>query len=194
LFEAGALGAKYSEGRVSCLLVGLKPADVAPPLGQFQNTSNTRDDMSKLIASVNASAKERALPSDRLERAIESYWPRLEKRLKEIEASKEYGDEAQAEPRRDPNSIAAETLVTVRSVHRLLTEAQAQRGRDALAAALYQRLLNNPPALTGDVNALAELMRPLVSDTSGPDAGETGATNLSALLKAKLNKREQEKP
>src|SRR4051812_38447371 len=33
LFEAGALGGRYSEGRVSCLLVGLKQSDVAPPLG-----------------------------------------------------------------------------------------------------------------------------------------------------------------
>jgi hypothetical protein len=136
LFEAGALGARYTEGRVSCLLVGMSNADVEPPLGQFQNTANEKAEVFKLVASVNSNAESQALPEERLRRAFETHWPKLEQGLREIEQDKRY--EGQGKPKRDSASIAEETLETVRSLHRLLTDEERERKRKAVAEALLR--------------------------------------------------------
>jgi hypothetical protein len=60
-FEAGSIAQKLTEGRVSCLLVGLSQTDVRPPLGLFQNTSSSEDDVFKLVSAINILAGERGL-------------------------------------------------------------------------------------------------------------------------------------
>ena len=81
LFEAGALS-KLDNSRVCPILFGLKPANVTFPLAQFQLTMPDRQDIKKLVFSMN-----QALPDDRrisnqvLERSFEKFWPELEEQL-----------------------------------------------------------------------------------------------------------------
>jgi hypothetical protein len=49
LFEVGALSKNTESGRVSALLLDVKEAELGPPLGQFQNTQPTHEDMHKLV-------------------------------------------------------------------------------------------------------------------------------------------------
>ena len=48
LFEAGALS-KTSDGLVATFLLDVASADVEPPLGQFQHTTNQKEDIRKLV-------------------------------------------------------------------------------------------------------------------------------------------------
>jgi hypothetical protein len=157
LFEAGALGARYTEGRVSCLLVGMSNAEVEAPLGQFQNTPNEKEEVFKLVASINSNAEGQALPDERLRRAFDTHWPRLEEALSTIEKDPRY--QAQGGSKRDPASIAEETLETVRSLHRLITELQDHeraRRRAAVAEAMSTTGMFGD-VLTGRIASLGPL-------------------------------------
>jgi hypothetical protein len=79
-FEAGVVAAKGGQSRVWTLVVGMDPVDVKPPLGHFQNTRAERDDILKLMKSLNQSC---AKPIDVrvLERAFQASWPELEGQL-----------------------------------------------------------------------------------------------------------------
>jgi hypothetical protein len=53
-FEAGALSKSIESARVSPILLGLKPADVTGPLVHFQSTLPHREDLLRLITSINS--------------------------------------------------------------------------------------------------------------------------------------------
>jgi hypothetical protein len=79
-FEAGALSKSVDEGSVSPFLFNIKPSDFTGPLTQFQSTVYERDDVLKLIRSINEISKT-PLDSRRLHRAFEMWWPDLQKKL-----------------------------------------------------------------------------------------------------------------
>lgn len=56
LFEAGALSKTIENTYVCPFLIGLEPADVKPPLAQFQATRATKKDVLKLLKKVEYSA------------------------------------------------------------------------------------------------------------------------------------------
>lgn len=83
LFEAGALSKKLESSRVSPLVIGMRPAqlDRNSPLLQFQATEFTRQDVWKLVQSINRSAgvqQDTAI----LEKQFTAWWPQLEKDIK----------------------------------------------------------------------------------------------------------------
>ncbi|MFT8723094.1 MAG: TIR domain-containing protein, partial [Acetobacter malorum] len=54
LFEAGALAKGLSSNRVCTLLIDLEPADIAPPLSQFNHTRpKVKEDMLHLLQTLN---------------------------------------------------------------------------------------------------------------------------------------------
>jgi hypothetical protein len=75
-FEAGALS-KRSESRACTLLLDLSPADVPPPLGQFQHTEAKRDDVRRLLGTLSALA-DRPLSTETLDRVFAAMWPSFE--------------------------------------------------------------------------------------------------------------------
>lgn len=88
LFEAGALSVKGAH--VYTLLLDVKPSDIEPPLTQFQHTSIEKNDICKLLSSINREVEktgEKALDEINLVAAYESNWSLLEMPLKEIIAT-----------------------------------------------------------------------------------------------------------
>lgn len=86
LFEAGALS-KTKDANACTFLLGVTPADIEQPLGQFQHTVLIKEDVRKLIGTMNdrlADAGERPLPEKRLDEVFETYWPELAERLGSI--------------------------------------------------------------------------------------------------------------
>ena len=80
LVEAGAIS-RSEDAHVCTLLVGLKPSDVAPPLGTFQHTVPEKADIHRLVQTINrrvAEAGEKGLEDKNLDRAFENYWSELE--------------------------------------------------------------------------------------------------------------------
>lgn len=76
-FEAGALS-KLSDKRLWTILLNLQSSDVEPPLGQFQHTLPTKDEMRDLLVSINQHV-ESPLSQDLLLSSFERCWPEMEK-------------------------------------------------------------------------------------------------------------------
>ena len=86
LFEAGALS-KTSDAHVCTFLLDINPADIKPPLGQFQHTLFTKDDVKRLMHTINKKISvqnEKTLPEKDLDEVFEVFWPRLEEKLSAI--------------------------------------------------------------------------------------------------------------
>jgi len=86
LFEAGALS-KTSNAHVCTFLLDVYPADIKPPLSQFQHTSFKKEDVFELINTINNKAlnrKEGIEPESDFIKKAEQTWPELQKKLSKI--------------------------------------------------------------------------------------------------------------
>lgn len=75
LFEAGAIS-KTKDARVCTFLLDLKPTDIERPLGEFQHTKFEKEDVRKLLHTINGAVKkegERALGEKQLDKIFERY-------------------------------------------------------------------------------------------------------------------------
>ncbi len=84
-FEAGALGKSVDKSRVSPFLFRVKRSEVTGPLLQFQSTILEKDDIFKLVKSINETCEEHGLDEARLEKVFEVWWPSLIEELNSIE-------------------------------------------------------------------------------------------------------------
>jgi hypothetical protein len=83
-FEAGALSKQQQNTYVCTLLFGLEPTDVREPLAQFQATRAQREDVRKLVSTINSTLGDARLPESELSETFEVWWPKLEERLDRI--------------------------------------------------------------------------------------------------------------
>jgi hypothetical protein len=113
LFEAGALSKTLQNTFVCPFLIGLDPSDVKPPLSQFQATKAQRDEVLRLLETLNSALSENALPQTHIEEAFEVWWPKLESQLKALPA-----DESHAKTHRPDRELLEEVLALVRNQSR----------------------------------------------------------------------------
>jgi hypothetical protein len=86
LFEAGAI-AKTKDALTCTFLLDIKPSDVDYPLGDFQHTVYEKEDIKKLLISINDKLKElgeKHLADTVLQAVFETYWPELDKALQGV--------------------------------------------------------------------------------------------------------------
>ncbi len=121
-FEAGALSKTLDKSRVSPFLFKLKRSELKGPLLQFQTTIFTKEDVRKLIKSINISAEtDDRLDDSRLDHLFNVLWDELESKLKEIE-SQDLPIEIEKEPTRiESESILEEILELSRNQQRILS-------------------------------------------------------------------------
>jgi hypothetical protein len=87
-FEAGALAKSLAKGKVSPILFDVTPAELSGnPLVQFQATRFEKDDVLKLMHSINRAEDAEAVKPEILDRAFEQNWPDLEGPVRSIMAS-----------------------------------------------------------------------------------------------------------
>ena len=123
LFEAGALSKTVQNTYVCTFLDNIKPSDVGWPLAQFQATQITRDDMFKLIKTLNNSLGSQALQDQHVEKAFDHWWPTLEAELKKLPA-----EDGAASSRRSERELLEEILSTVRVQNRSASSLQSEEG------------------------------------------------------------------
>jgi len=90
LFEAGALS-KMNETKVCTFLLDLSPSDIKPPLSQFQHTIFTKDDIFRLIETINQqlpSCGEKSLADKTLHQIFDRCWPDLNGTITKIAQSR----------------------------------------------------------------------------------------------------------
>ena len=122
LFEVGALSKALEASWVCPVLFGMEPTDIQGPLAQFQATRTTKDDIRRLLTTVNKRV-ESALSDAQLDTLHDLLWPQLEAKLKVVASL----STAQPAPHRQVPELINELLTRVRAIERQLTE---NRGRD----------------------------------------------------------------
>lgn len=88
LFEAGALS-KTKDAHVCTLLYELEPTDIEFPLAQFQHTKSTKEDVFKLLKTINeilSKNNEKSLKDQNLEEIFEKFWPDLDNIFIEVKS------------------------------------------------------------------------------------------------------------
>lgn len=118
LFEAGAVSAAI-QPYVCTFLLDVKPEHVRPPLGSFQHTTFDKNDVFKMVETINSQlVGSSASPVDKqtLARLYEKTWPDLEKAIAKARDEKP----GEISPKRNDSDMLSEILDIVRNVDRQL--------------------------------------------------------------------------
>ncbi|MBU7018740.1 MAG: toll/interleukin-1 receptor domain-containing protein [Theionarchaea archaeon] len=86
LYESGALS-KTGDSHVCTLLLDITPEDVEQPLAQFQHTQFEKEDIRKLMYTINQRIKnvgERFHSKEHFDEIFDVFWPDLERKLQKI--------------------------------------------------------------------------------------------------------------
>ncbi|MES1224644.1 MAG: TIR domain-containing protein, partial [Bacteroidota bacterium] len=89
-FEAGAIS-KTTDAYVCTFLFDITPANVKEPLSLFQATKYNKEDVLKLLKTINSLLNEvgsKSLKESNLESVFNTFWPQLEEKLNQTPKSK----------------------------------------------------------------------------------------------------------
>lgn len=130
-FEAGALSKSVDKSRVAPFLFDItRSAITTGPLLQFQSTVAERDDVKKLLHSLNAADENHPIDAARLDDIFEVWWPKLEERLTSLKPAAEGGASRSS---RRPTASKGDTDALLESMLELLQQ--------------QTRVINNPSEL-----------------------------------------------
>ncbi|MCI2023623.1 MAG: toll/interleukin-1 receptor domain-containing protein [Acetobacter fabarum] len=114
LFEAGALAKGLTTNRVCTLLIDLEPADITPPLSQFNHTiPSMKEDVLHLLQTLNDRIKDNKIRSEILVNALDVHWPYFSQELQNIKQSTQSAEKV---PPRSDDDILREILDNTRSL------------------------------------------------------------------------------
>ena len=124
-FEAGALSREIEKSFVTPFLFDLRPAEVQGPLAQFQHTIWVKEDVLKLLSTINSKQEPQLqLAKDSLGAAFEVWWPRLNDELEKLKNDVTSASSKPAPPKPDQGEIMEELLETTRAMQREMWSAQ----------------------------------------------------------------------
>ena len=108
LFEAGAIS-KSSDSFVCTFLIDLNPTDLTGPLSLFQATKFNKEDIFKLLVTINQSISKlggKSLTMENLKDLFEIFYPQLEEKINSIvENNKKEKNNSEAQIRTDRELI-----------------------------------------------------------------------------------------
>lgn len=117
LFEAGAIS-KSSDSYVCTFLIDINPTDLTGPLSLFQATKFKKEDVFKLLTTINQSIGKngsKSLTTDNLKSLFEIFYPKLEEKINDIIQTKSIADNENDEIRTD-RDLLEETLEILRQI------------------------------------------------------------------------------
>lgn len=110
-FEAGALSKSLDRSHVVPFLFHLDRSDVTGPLVQFQSVIFEKEDIRKLVRSLNRASAPSGIDESRLDTSYDVWWPHLEEKLSKLSNRR---DETTEQTTRTTHDIVAEILELVR--------------------------------------------------------------------------------
>jgi hypothetical protein len=120
-FEAGALSKTVDKFFVSPFLFDIKRSEVDGPLLQFQSTIFEKEDIKKLVCSLNKACKEGQLTDERLDNTFNVWYPTLELELNKIkDAKSEEPSGEETLPSENNSAILEEILELTRMNQKLI--------------------------------------------------------------------------
>jgi hypothetical protein len=141
-FEAGALSKSLDNSRVMPFLLGMNKSQVPWPLAQFQLTSYEKDDVKRMLLSINGTCDSPPCVSEViLNRSFERWWPDLKESLDSlVDEAKNLDHGAQPARRVDTGAILEELLELTRDQHRILAmQERPLTDKDLERIAVYLR-------------------------------------------------------
>ena len=120
-FEAGALSKTIDKSYVAPFLFDIKRSEVKGPILQFQSTIFQKDDIKKMVQTINRACGEAGISDQRLDRTFEVWYPSLENDLKMI--GSEFAstpEDIEPEPPDSSSDILEEILELSRDNQRLI--------------------------------------------------------------------------
>ena len=115
-FEAGALSKTMDKAFVSPFLFDIKRSEVDGPILQFQSTIFNKEDVFKLVKTLNKASGEDQLNDAMLDKAFNVWWPTLEDELKKLAEIK---DEIVPDNNDSTESESSEILEEILDLSRL---------------------------------------------------------------------------
>lgn len=86
-FEAGALSKTMEKSFVTPFLFDIKRSEVKGPILQFQSTIFDKDDIRKMLKTLNKACGDAGIPEARLDKSFDVWYPTLEKSLNELKST-----------------------------------------------------------------------------------------------------------
>lgn len=137
-FEAGALSKTMEKSFVTPFLFDIKRSEIKGPILQFQSTIFEKDDIKKLVKTLNKACGESGIPDDRLEKTFNVWYPNLEENLNALKnSSKQNSGIDQANESVHSTEILEEILELSRDNQRLL------RNPDEKCMKIWKQLKNH---------------------------------------------------
>ena len=156
-FEAGAIAKSVEEGRVVPILFGLKHSDVKQPLSMFQSALFEKDDIFRVVKSINVAAGSNAREERQLETVFASFWPKLDEAIKPKLIKLRSTPPRHQQEKLEHDRILEELLLLGRQQSRVLSNPAGLVGEEILS--LLLRLTHEPD---GTAIRLAHRERDLV--------------------------------
>ncbi len=120
-FEAGALSKTMDKAFVCPFLFDIKRSEVDGPILQFQSTILEKDDIQKLVRTLNKACANDCLSDERLDKAFDVWYPTLETELAKIKTAGEPSVKgAKGADDRNRDAILEEILELTRINQKLL--------------------------------------------------------------------------
>ena len=91
-FEAGALSKTIDSARVCPFLFDISGLEVKGPLLQFQSATPKKDDLKKLVSSINKACEKNPLSEERFNETFDIWYPNLDEKLTELKNAKDEAD------------------------------------------------------------------------------------------------------
>ncbi|WP_026160639.1 TIR domain-containing protein [Teredinibacter turnerae] len=151
-FEAGALSKTMDKSFVSPFLFDIKRSEVDGPILQFQSTIFEKEDVQKLIKTLNKACGENGLSDERLNKAFAVWYPTLESELNDLKA--------QAIPDDEP---AKPEIAGAPDAHEILEEVlEISRAN--------QKLIRNPDGSFGaQLDEMRQILKEVIHRMERPD-------------------------
>jgi hypothetical protein len=126
-FEAGALSKSINKSNVCPFLFNIKRSEVEGPILQFQSTIYEKEDVFKLIKTMNTACVDESIDDSRLDKSFDVWWPILEEGLDSL------GDELQDQGRQQGAKLSVPDSRSEKILEEILELTR-----------LNQKLLRNP--------------------------------------------------
>lgn len=147
-FEAGALSKTMDKSFVSPFLFDIKRSEVDGPILQFQSTIFEKEDLKKLVTSLNKACEKDGLGPDRLNKAFEVWYPTLESDLDKLRNVE-----------RDPHDTDTGQELQSPKAQEILEEILE-------LSRINQKLIRNPDASLGsNIEEISNMLRVMIDRT-----------------------------
>lgn len=139
-FEAGALSKTVEKSFVTPFLFDIKRSEVQGPILQFQSTIIEKDDIKRLLKTLNKACGEASIPDERLDKSFDVWYPTLETGLNQLKNEVARADDESSEDESVHSSEILEEIL------------ELSRGN--------QKLLKNPDStISDDIKQMTSLLQ-----------------------------------